>query len=190
MSSNTRVGRNPKNLTKKELIEELEKTDIYMPRNNTEKEKEISGFIKILSASDAYEMLRPFNNICQESIFVFSLSGGNRVISLDEIARGTLVESITDARSVFHTAILHNAYSIIIAHNHPANSSHIILPSEDDNIFTEYMVQCGKFLSIPVNDHIVFSSLGYFSYLENDFDFAKVEKEFNEKILAEQTFDI
>jgi hypothetical protein len=52
---------------------------------------------------------------------------------------------------VFRQALLDNAPSIIIAHNHPSGEP---LPSPDGVAVTRSIVQAGKLLDIEVLDHI------------------------------------
>jgi DNA repair protein RadC len=61
-------------------------------------------------------------------------------------------------REVFKGAILANAASIILCHNHPSGD---LTPSKEDIHMTEEMMKAGKLLGIRVLDHIIVSNQGY-----------------------------
>ena len=63
----------------------------------------------------------------------------------------------------FKDAIKHNAYSVVLAHNHPSGDSE---PSEDDLMITKKLVESGKILGIEVTDHLIITKNGYFSFKE------------------------
>ncbi len=84
------------------------------------------------------------------TVMCLNIKGG--VIAIQDISVGSSSASVVEPRSVFAPAILHNAASIIVAHNHPSGVS---TPSEDDINTTRRLVEAGKILNIPVLDHII-----------------------------------
>ncbi len=64
---------------------------------------------------------------------------------------------------VFKAAILSNAVSIVVAHNHPGGS---LKPSPDDIKTTEMLIAAGALLNIPLLDHVIVSVNGYHSLRE------------------------
>lgn len=68
---------------------------------------------------------------------------------------GTLNETLIHPREVFKVAIISNASSIIIGHNHPSGQ---LAPSEQDISITSQLVNVGSILGIPVLDHIIVNS--------------------------------
>jgi DNA repair protein RadC len=78
-------------------------------------------------------------------------------VGVEEIARGTLTEVGTTPREVFKGAILTNAASIILAHNHPSGEP---TPSSADIEVTREMARAGKLLGIPVRDHVIVGAEG------------------------------
>ena len=67
---------------------------------------------------------------------------------------------------MFQIALLNNASSIILAHNHP--SGHLI-PSQEDNAITQKLKEIGQLLQVPVNDHFIVTTDDYYSFAENQF---------------------
>ena len=68
-------------------------------------------------------------------------------------------------KEIFLPALLANAASIIIVHNHPGQDP---TPSQTDKEFTLMMSDIGEMLGIRVDDHIIISggdSDNYYSFI-------------------------
>ncbi|MEK9178931.1 MAG: DNA repair protein RadC [Patescibacteria group bacterium] len=100
----------------------------------------------------------------KESFYVLSLDSRNNCISFDIISQGTVNSTLVHPREVFSAAISRHAVHIILVHNHPSNNCE---PSEDDKQVTRKLAQSGTLLDIPVEDHIIVSASGYFSFKES-----------------------
>jgi DNA repair protein RadC len=119
---------------------------------------------KIRMPSDILPLLQKYANRKQEEFIVITLDGQHALIKIRSITKGLVNRTIAHAREIFRPAILDNAVSIIIAHNHPSgNAEH----SPEDDEITKRMKDAGKLLGINVLDHIIISKGGYFSYLES-----------------------
>jgi DNA repair protein RadC len=70
---------------------------------------------------------------------------------------------VADPKIIYQIALKANACSIILAHNHPPGN---INPSEADIQLTRKMVECGKFLDLPVLDHLILTSEGFYSFAD------------------------
>jgi DNA repair protein RadC len=57
------------------------------------------------------------------------------------------------------------ASAIIVAHNHPSGS---LQPSPEDIRITGQLKEAGSILGVPLLDHIIFSSRGYYSLAEHN----------------------
>lgn len=118
----------------------------------------------ITKANDVYVLLKPFlADLCHEEFYVVFLSRKNAVIGLEQISKGGLSGTIADGKIIFKRAIETNASSIILAHNHPSGN---LNPSEQDKLLTKNLCQFGKFIDLPVLDHLIFTDNGYFSFSE------------------------
>lgn len=92
-------------------------------------------------------------NIRAEEVFVIiTLDNANRLTGLFEVSVGSLSSSIVNPREVFKRAILNNAQSIVMAHNHPSG---VLEPSKEDIDITKKLVAVGELLGIEVFDHII-----------------------------------
>ena len=119
---------------------------------------------KITSPKEFFELFKPlFLEQACEIFLVAWLSSSNRIIGFEKITQGTLNSSVVDPRSVFKGAIVSNAASIIVAHNHPSYNPE---PSSEDITMTRKLVECGKILGIPIFDHIIFAGDQFISFVE------------------------
>lgn len=100
----------------------------------------------------------------QEHLVTFFLSVRNHKIRRELISIGTATSSVVHAREVFRAAIVHNAHSLILAHNHPSGEPH---PSSADCRVTGQLAQAGKVLGIEVLDHVICATGGWYSLKEH-----------------------
>lgn len=99
-----------------------------------------------------------------ETVVMLALNTKNKVIGCFELARGTVNESPAYIREIATRALLSNAVSVILAHNHPGGS---LRPSEADLNFTMRAKDALKLLGVQLLDHlIIVSSAGYYSMAE------------------------
>jgi DNA repair protein RadC len=117
----------------------------------------------IVSARQVYGRLTKMRRSRQEHFLVFCLDARGCAISREVVSVGILNASLVHPREVFYPAILHNAASIIIAHNHPSGDA---TPSDDDVAITERLTRAGALLGIAVADHVIVSEGGYTSLRE------------------------
>lgn len=99
----------------------------------------------------------------QEVFMVLCLSSSNKIIQERTITKGLLNSSLTHPREVFREAILENAASIILLHNHPSGN---LEPSKEDIHITKQIVEAGKIIGISVHDHIIIAGDGFTSMME------------------------
>jgi DNA repair protein RadC len=70
---------------------------------------------------------------------------------------GTLNANLAHPREVFKPAIIKNACSVIVAHNHPSNNAD---PSKADLDVTRKLKIAGMILGIKLVDHIIITPDG------------------------------
>jgi DNA repair protein RadC len=119
---------------------------------------------KISCSKDAYKVLTEYWDEDKiefiEQFKVLILNRANRVIGIYEVSTGTTTSTLADPKLIFIAAIKTNASSLILAHNHPSGN---LTPSQADLNLTKQMTEVGKFLQIPVIDHIIITSESYYS---------------------------
>ena len=119
------------------------------------KEKEIPYDAQIITPDDAYRVIIQNTLVWQEAQEVFgflALNNRNTVTAIHEVSRGTINHAPANPREVFKAAILYNAASIILFHNHPSGDTE---PSIEDLKITEEIKKAGELLGIKVLDHII-----------------------------------
>ncbi len=87
----------------------------------------------------------------------------NRVIGVSTISVGSVAGTVADPKKIFQTALKANSSAIILCHSHPSGNCQ---PSENDKNITKKCVQAGKFLDLPVMDHIIVTRYDYFSFAD------------------------
>lgn len=109
--------------------------------------------LQIEHPKQAYELLRSgMENETRECVVAALLDARSRLIRTEQISVGTLTESLLEPRNLFLPAIRHQAASIILAHNHPSGDPS---PSPDDIRITKSLIEAGKLMEIPVQDHLI-----------------------------------
>lgn len=85
-------------------------------------------------------------------------------INMHVVSMGALDQSIIHPREILKSAILSNASSIIMIHNHPSGN---LKPSKADIQITDRLQQVCELMGIPLMDHII-TGLGneYYSFHE------------------------
>ncbi len=97
----------------------------------------------------------------RESFRVVYLNRANRILGFQTISEGGTSATIVDNKMIFAGALLFNAHSIIMCHNHPSGN---LIPSPEDDIITRKAKSAGEILNIRVLDHLIISADGYYSY--------------------------
>ena len=113
----------------------------------------------------------------REVMALVTLDNGLHPINASIVSMGTLNHSLVHPREIFKTAILSNANSIVIGHNHPGGS---VEPSDNDKELTERLMEAGKILGIDVIDHIIIGTDNYYSFFEDDFLSIKISDKYKE----------
>ena len=120
---------------------------------------------RIQSTSDADELVRQFlDELDREAMIVVALNTKSEPTCLQVISIGSLSASIVHPREVFKVAILSNAYSILLAHNHPSGDT---TPSQEDIKLTKRIKNASDIMGVSLLDHLIIGSDGYYSFKEN-----------------------
>ena len=120
---------------------------------------------QIRSSVDAYQVLQENWNYETieyiEEFKIILLNRANRVLGIVPISIGGTAGTIADPKVIFVAALVCNAASIILVHNHPSSN---LKPSEADLQLTEKLRNAGRFLDLPVLEHIILAKDGYLSF--------------------------
>lgn len=88
----------------------------------------------------------------RETFIAIHLDTKLRLLSAEIVAVGTLAATLVHPREVFKAALMSNAASVIVAHNHPSGDP---TPSQEDLALTKTLIEAGDLLGIPVRDHLI-----------------------------------
>lgn len=116
---------------------------------------------KIINTEGVYRLFSDFGKKPREYLICIHLDVYQNIISYEIVSIGDLDIAVVTPRSVFQGAILSNAKSIILLHNHPsAEKLNISLP---DIQVTKKLKEAGDIIGIEVVDHIIINSDSYIS---------------------------
>ncbi len=119
---------------------------------------------KIESSKDVFEyFVTQLGDLPHEEFWVMNLNRSNQVLSLKKISEGGWHSTIVDPKKVFSGALEEKASAIILAHNHPSGS---LNPSNEDKRITLKLRRCGLDMELPVLDHLIIASHGYYSFAD------------------------
>lgn len=109
--------------------------------------------VHITTPDDAVQFLAYLADKAEEHFVALHLNARHEVIALVEISHGTLSSSLVHPREVFKSALVNNAYAVLVAHNHPSGAK--LEPSREDIETTEQLVAAGKVLGVNLVDHVI-----------------------------------
>lgn len=98
-----------------------------------------------------------------ESFKVILLNVAMRALGVVTIGTGKADNVSVNANRIYRAAILSNAVSIVLVHNHPSGN---IIPSRQDDELTNAINAGLKTLDIRLLDHIIITDFGYYSYVD------------------------
>jgi len=115
-------------------------------------------------ARDVFELMSDICSVDREHFVVLVLNARNLCVYKQTVSIGTLTASLVHPREVFKPAIISGGAAIICVHNHPSGD---YAPSSEDRDVTHRIVKAGGLLGIPLADHIIVSTTGYYSFREH-----------------------
>ena len=115
----------------------------------------------IRSPQDGYNLFKQFlGELDREYFVVMCLNVKNQPTAINVCHIVSLNSSIVHPRELMKIAILSNAASIIVAHNHPSGNPK---PSQEDIDVTRRLNDAGKLMGIDVLDHLVIGDESFVS---------------------------
>lgn len=102
-------------------------------------------------------------DLSHEEFWIILLNRANMVIKKAPISSGGVSGTIADPKLIFKIALENLASGVILVHNHPSGN---IKPSEADIQLTKKLKEGGRFLDVPVLDHLIFTNNQYYSFAD------------------------
>jgi DNA repair protein RadC len=118
--------------------------------------------VKITCPEDAAAFFSPrLRDLSHEEFYVAFLNNAKVLTGSQKISSGGNKATVVDVSEVFRQAILNRANSIIVAHNHPSGYAR---ESASDVHLTNRIIEGGKQIGIPLDDHIIIAGDRFVSF--------------------------
>jgi len=112
----------------------------------------------------------------KEHFWLVCLDSNNKLILLELISFDSIPADVKPT-DVFSFALQKKSSKLIMVHNRPND----VEPTVRDKAMTEYFAAIGKFLNVPVIDHLIINETEFFSFAETGL---------LQKIMAETPIDL
>lgn len=136
---------------------------LELAKRSISEELETNSSLSSPQAVKQYLQLQ-IGNKQYESFVVLFLDVKNRLITAQELFRGSLSHASVYPREVVKSALAQNAASIILAHNHPSGSPE---PSQADLSLTQTLKSALALVDIRVLDHFIVANNTVYSFAEH-----------------------
>jgi len=121
---------------------------------------------KITGPDDVANFVRSIlTDNSREHFVALYLNGSHQVAAYSIVSIGSANSAPVAPREVFQRAVLTGAISIVVAHNHPSDSTE---PSPEDRAVTKRLRDAGELLGIKVLDHLIVTDSAYLSLKEDE----------------------
>ena len=105
-----------------------------------------------------------FDRLPVENFVLVPVTSKLKPLGVFVVTVGTVDASIVSSRDVFQAALLCNASSIFILHNHPSGDP---TPSKEDIEVTDRLKKAGELMRIPLLDHVIVGEKRYYSIVSD-----------------------
>ncbi len=97
----------------------------------------------------------------RKEVFIIAfLNSAKRLIGFEKTSVGGQTATIVDPAEVIRQAIMNDAHSVILLHNHPSGNP---TASQADIQLTKRVADAGKLVGVPVEDHVIIAGYEYVS---------------------------
>lgn len=100
----------------------------------------------------------------EEYLYLLCFNTKCRLLGVFELSHGNVNQSICSAREIFQKALLCNASSFVLAHNHPSGDTS---PSKEDFAVYRKITEASKLMDLSFMDNIIIGD-NYYSFKENN----------------------
>lgn len=116
------------------------------------------------SAQAVYEYMHPkMQDLDTEEAWVLLMNQRFRLIKAVRLSHGGLTETAVDVRVILREALLANATTLTLIHNHPSGNAR---PSGDDDRITHKLKTACETMRLYLIDHLIVTDGKYYSYAE------------------------
>ena len=119
--------------------------------------------VNFSKSKDVYDTMKTYKKSDREIFFILFLNSKNSMLDYVIHTIGTVDSSAVYPREVIRSALINNASSIIVCHNHPSGDPH---PSVADKEITRVLVNACEIVGIPVLDHVIIGKEEHYSFAD------------------------
>lgn len=121
--------------------------------------------MQVKDAGQIYRYMHPLmRDLNYEECWALLLNNNARLIKRVKLSQGGRTETLVDVRILLKHALLAEATSMILVHNHPSGSCR---PSKEDIRLTEHVKTAGTTMNIKLLDHVIVTDGDYYSFSED-----------------------
>lgn len=103
------------------------------------------------------------NRQTEEYMWLLCFNSKLHLQGVFEVSHGTINGTVAEPAQIYKKALLCNANSIVLVHNHPSGDC---TPSQDDIQITQRISKAGAILNIKLLDHLIIAGETYSSWKE------------------------
>ena len=119
----------------------------------------------VKNAADTYQLMHDqLKDLPHEEFWVLLLNNQARIIRKLRLSTGGISQTAVDVRMLLKAALMADATSFVVCHNHPSGS---LKPSNDDVYLTEHIKQASQTMNIRLIDHVIITDGNYYSFADN-----------------------
>lgn len=116
------------------------------------------------TAEDVWRYFRPIVGTADhEEAHVLLMNNNFKLIKAVKLSSGGLTETAVDVRIILREALVNNATTLTLIHNHPSGNP---CPSRDDDRITATLKQACSTMRLYLIDHVIVTDSTYYSYSE------------------------
>jgi len=129
-------------------------------------------------STDVIPLVNHYSFESVEYFLCITINAANEFIKIHEISKGSTNSARIHPKEVFLQVLHDNGNAVIFVHNHPSGNTN---PSSQDIHLTKMLMKGAKIIGIPILDHIILGSNGYFSMADSKL-LQRIENEVNNEI--------
>lgn len=113
-----------------------------------------------------FGVMRPhIGHLAHEEMWALMMNSRNEVVKLYQVSKGGVTGTAFDVKLIVKEALLENATSVALCHNHPSGN---LQPSPQDDQLTRRCKEACRFMEIRFLDHVIVTAdpRKYYSYFD------------------------
>lgn len=132
--------------------------------SNRRLKQNMGDLTSLTTGESIFNMMRVYiQNLTHEESWALMLNNRGKMLRKVKLSEGGRTATVVDVRILCKKAILAEASSVVLVHNHPSGS---LRPSKDDDNLTLAVKNALSMLDIRLLDHVIVTDNGYYSYCE------------------------